>query len=77
MALDIKNAKIELIQWLTTIDDKALIQKLLEMRNETSNDWWKNISDEEKESIEKGLEDLEKGNVKPDSEAQKIYGKWL
>lgn len=35
------------------------------------------LSEAEKKSIELGLADAEKGNLKPNSEAKKIYGKWL
>ena len=38
---------------------------------------WEEISDAEKESVKKGLEDAEKGNFKPHSEARKLYEKWL
>ncbi len=77
MELDIQNKKIELIQWLTTLEDSAIIQKLLDLRKQESKDWWNQISEAEKESIKKGIEDAEAGHLKPDSEAKKIYGKWL
>ena len=75
--MNIQNIKIELIQWLTTLEDKSLIQKIMDLRKNDSRDWWNEISEEEKKSIEIGLSDAEKGNLKPHSEARKIYGKWL
>ncbi|PJA99556.1 MAG: hypothetical protein CO128_03280 [Ignavibacteriales bacterium CG_4_9_14_3_um_filter_30_11] len=77
MGMNIQNIKIELIQWLTTLEDKSLIQKIMDLRKNDSRDWWNEISEEEKKSIEIGLSDAEKGNLKPHSEARKIYGKWL
>ncbi len=31
MDTSLQNTKIELIQWLTTVEDKAIIQKILEI----------------------------------------------
>jgi len=77
MELNIQKQKIELIQWLTTLNDKTLIQKLIEFRNNPTSDWWSEISNKEKESIERGLSDADSGNLNSHSEARKIYEKWL
>ncbi|MBZ9779461.1 hypothetical protein LB452_11060 [Psychroflexus sp. CAK8W] len=77
MDIDIKNAKIDLIQWLTTIEDPSLIQKLMQVRSDESNDWWESITESEKESITKGISEANHGALKPYSEAKKIYEKWL
>ncbi|MBF8148931.1 hypothetical protein ITJ86_03430 [Winogradskyella sp. F6397] len=77
MEPNIQNAKIELIQWLTTLEDSSLIQKIMDLRKNETKDWWNEISDAEKESIEIGLSDADNGKLKSNSEAEKIYGKWL
>lgn len=77
METDIQNAKIELIKWLTTLEDNAVIQKIMDLKQNESQDWWNDISDDEKESIENGLSDADKGKLKPISDAQKVYEKWL
>ncbi len=78
MEMDIQNIKIDLIQWLTTIEDKLIIQKIAEIRKtQTKNDWWNEISDHERISIEKGISDGEKGKITKHSEVRKIYEKWL
>lgn len=77
MDLNIQNEKIELIQWLTTLTDQSIIQRLIEIRKNESKDWWKDISIAEKRSIEDGIIDANSGNLKPQSEARKIYEKWL
>lgn len=73
----LENKKLELIQWLSTLNDASVIDKIFHLRQSEKNDWWKEISTEEKESIEKGLKDAEEGKLKPHSEARKIYRKWL
>ena len=77
MAIDLQNKKIELIQWLSTLDNEIIIDKLMELRESEKTDWWNEISEGEKESIEKGIEDADSGNLKPQSEVRKLYEKWL
>ncbi len=77
MEINILNAKIELIQWLTTLEDTALIQKIMELRKCETKDWWSELSEAEKTAIESGLADADNGKLNPQSEAEKIYGKWL
>ena len=69
--------KIELIQWLTTLEDSSLIQKIMDLRKNETKDWWNEISDAEKKSIETGISDVDNGKLKPNSDAERIYGKWL
>ncbi len=69
--------KIELIQWLSTLEDKSIIDKILNLRKEETQDWWNNISAAEKKSIEKGIYDAENTKLTPHSEARKLYEKWL
>ena len=77
MAIDLQNKKIELIQWLSTLDNEIIIDKLMKLREREKADWWDEISEGEKESIEKGIEDADSGNLKPQSEVRKLYEKWL
>jgi hypothetical protein len=77
MEAKILNAKIELIQWLTTLEDSSMIKKIMDLRNNDSKDWWNDISEAEKSSIESGISDAESGKLKSHSEAKKIYEKWL
>lgn len=74
---NIESKKLALIQWLTSLNDVSMIDKILELKNKESKDWWDETSDEEKESIEKGLEDANSGKLKPQSEIRKKYEKWL
>ena len=77
MDLGIQDKKIALIQWLSSIEDNALIEKLIEIRNKEESDWWDDTSEAEKASIKSGLLDAESGKIKPHSEAKKLYEKWL
>ncbi len=77
MEANIQNIKIELIQWLTTLDDKSLIQKIIDLRVNQTKDWWDTISDAERKSIEQGIIDADSGKLSSHSEARKVYEKWL
>lgn len=76
MDMTLEQNKIELIQWLTTIEDEFVINKLKEFRKEITNDY-DELSEEEKASIEAGLKDAEEGNLVDHEEVRKIYEKWL
>lgn len=69
--------KLELIQWLSTLEDTSIIKKLIQFRKEETKDWWASISEEEKMSIEKGISEADNDQLKPQSEAGKLYRKWL
>lgn len=77
MKIETLTEKIDLIQWLSTIEDESIIKKLLEFRRKETKDWWEQISEDEKKSINKGIEEADNNELKPHSETRKIYEKWL
>jgi hypothetical protein len=73
--LQIQNKKIELIQWLSTIEDLNFLEKISNLiSSEKKKDWWNEISDAEKESIERGIAQAEAGNINLHTKAREIYG---
>lgn len=48
MKSHILNEKLELIQWLSTLEDTSIIKKLMQFKKEETKDWWNSISEEEK-----------------------------
>ncbi len=77
MERNLHATKLELIQWLSTIDNPSIIEKVLAIRNNEKEDYWKSLSALEKESINKGIEDADAGKLNDHDQARKIYGKWL
>ena len=76
--LNVEKEKLEIIKWVTGLKDTTAIERLKMLRDRPKNsDWWDEISDEEKTAIDKGLEDIKAGRVKPHKEARKLYEKWL
>jgi len=75
--LNILNKKLELIQWLSTVEDSTIIEKIMDLRKRENKDWWNSVSENEKNSIEQGLKDAESGKLNAHSNARKLYDKWL
>jgi predicted transcriptional regulator len=40
-------------------------------------DWWDDLSEEARKSIQRGLDDIKKGKVTPHNDLMKKYKKWL
>lgn len=77
MTPNLQERKLELIQWLTLVDDDSVLDKVARLKDEDASDWWDDISEAARESIQKGKDDADNGNLKPHSEARAIYEKWL
>jgi predicted transcriptional regulator len=43
----------------------------------TEEDWWDTISQQERDDIEEGLDDIRNGRTVPHEEVMKKYAKWL
>lgn len=71
--MNIQAAKLELIQWLSTIDNPVIIEKIRAIRNSEKEDWWNQLSSHEKESINKGIEDADAGKLNDHEEARKLF----
>jgi len=75
--LKIQNKKLELIQWLSSLEDLNIINKIVELKAGADQDWWNNLSDEERISIEVGLANADNGKLNPHTKAKALYEKWL
>lgn len=75
---NIEKEKLEIIKWVTSLKDRDAIEKLRMLRDSPQKlDWWNEIAEEEKTAIDKGIEDIKAGRVKPHKEVKKLYAKWL
>lgn len=74
---DIALIKMQAKKYLDTADEKVvkMVHAMLEV--DAQKDWWDDVSDEAKASIEKGLKDAAAGKVTPHKEVMKKYKKWL
>ncbi len=77
--MNIQTEKLDLIQWISNLNDKSIIEKLRDIKNSYthSKDWWAELKEEELESIKRGLKDMDEGKVHSHDTARKLYGKYL
>ena len=68
--------KLELIEWLTKLEDDETIQYLKVVKDSKSEkfDWWDDLTENQKKGIERGLKDIEAGRVVSHGEVKSKYG---
>ncbi len=74
--MDFDALKLELIEWLTRLDNSETIQylKIVKDSRENGKDWWNDLTDEQKQGIQRGLEDIDNGRVISHDEVKLKYG---
>jgi predicted transcriptional regulator len=76
--MNLDSEKVKIINWIASLTDESMIVKIKLLKDHpTETDWWDEISEAEKASIERGLEDIKAGRVIDHSEVKKLYEKWL
>ncbi|TVR89827.1 MAG: hypothetical protein EA411_01445 [Saprospirales bacterium] len=68
--------KLELIEWLTRLEDEETIQYLkMVMESETSDkDWWDELPEHVKKGINQSIEDKEKNRLTLHEDVARKYG---
>lgn len=68
--------KLELIEWLTKLTDDETISYLKAVKDSRSidHDWWNDLTQDQKASIERGIRDIENGNIVSHEDVKKKYG---
>ena len=68
--------KLELIQWLSSLEDKQVLQSLFFFKNiQQKTDWWDELTEEQLTKINKGIEDIKKGRTISSKDIWKKYGR--
>ena len=78
--MNISADKLDIIQRICEIQDNDLIDLIKNIINipySSKSDWWEQISQEEKDSINRGLNDLQQGKVYSHDQIRNKYEKWL
>lgn len=60
---EITQKKASLIEWISQITDSKTLVAIEALRKKSNNEWWDELSDEQKEHINEGLEDIKAGRV--------------
>ena len=77
--MDLTTQKLELIEWLIQLKDKSLIDYLNTIKDSISSDtdWWDELTDDQKASIERGMKDIEEGRFHTHESVKKKYERYL
>ena len=59
-AMTLEARKINLINWISTIQEDNILEKVEKIQKEKT-EWWDTISDKDKKAINEGLEQLDRG----------------
>ncbi|MDA1122021.1 MAG: hypothetical protein O2887_16280 [Bacteroidetes bacterium] len=75
--MDIQSEKLQLIQWLAGLTDTKTLNEFITLKKAKEEDWWDEISAEERSEIEEGLAQADRGELIPHEEVMSKYQKWL
>ncbi len=70
--------KLELIEWLTQLEDEDTIKYLKVVKDSTvETDWFEDLTPEQKSGIDRGLSDIDAGRVTAHEAVKKKFGLWV
>jgi hypothetical protein len=59
--MDIKAEKLNLIQYITQIDDSKIIERLKQFVKANEDDFWNDLDEDQKQEIKQGVDELNRG----------------
>ena len=74
--MSIEATKLELMQLLLHTQKKSVLAKLKRVFEEESTDWWGEMNTEEKEEIQVGMKQADRGEYIDQNEIKKHFQKW-
>jgi hypothetical protein len=68
--------KLELIEWLAKLKDVETLNflKIVKDSRSEKQDWWDDLTEQQKLGIQSGLIDIDKGKIISHNEVKKNYG---
>lgn len=61
---ELNRKKLDLIAWINRLSDENTIEFLYGLKKSKSkNDWWDELSENQKEILQNGIDDIDNGNV--------------
>ena len=77
--MDLTTKKLQLIEWLINLNDKSLIDYLSTIKDSgtAETDWWDELSEDQLESIQRGIKDIEDGRIHSHQSVMKKYELYL
>ncbi|MBL7113703.1 MAG: hypothetical protein ISS19_17320 [Bacteroidales bacterium] len=78
--MNLSAEKLNIIQRICELQDSDLldlVKNIIDLPAKSKADWWDSISDIEKQSIDKGLSQVDEGQTTSHHIVRKKYEKWL
>ena len=61
---ELNKTKLDLIAWINGLSDENMIRFLEGLKNsESKEDWWNQLSADQQKLVQRGIDDIENGNV--------------
>ncbi len=67
--MNIETRKLNIINWISSLQEEDILAKMEEIQKEKV-DWWNVVSSDDREAINEGLEQLDKGEFITRSQAR-------
>ncbi|KPQ20135.1 MAG: toxin-antitoxin system antidote component [Algoriphagus marincola HL-49] len=71
--MDIALEKIKLIEWLAGLEDVGVLKELIALKENSGQDWWENLSKEERKEIETGMNQADAGDLTKHKDVMSKY----
>jgi len=70
--MNLQAKKLELVQYILNTEKPSVLEKVEAVfKKEKAEDWWDEISEAEKEAIEKGIAEADRGELIPHEEVMR------
>jgi hypothetical protein len=74
--MNLEARKYQFIQELVKVEDESILEKLELVLKANQNDWFDDLSETEKNEIQIGLNQAEKGELTSHEDVMKRFSKW-
>ena len=75
--MSIEAQKIRLIERITQVENQAILDQINIVLEQGEGDFYDELTDEQRVSVQRGLSQLNSGDTVSEDEAKTMYKKWL
>jgi predicted transcriptional regulator len=75
--MKLQEQKLELAKMVLNTDSEALLKQVKAVFDKAESDFWDELSDYQKKTVEEAIKQADKGEMISHKEAMKKYRKWL
>jgi hypothetical protein len=75
--MKLQEQKLELAKMVLNTDSEVLLKQVRAVFDKAESDFWDELSDYQKQTVEEAIKQADKGEMVSHKEAMKKYRKWL